>query len=228
MATMNHDFPVEGSPHRNTLALTEWRPILHASNQVVLYNPTSHAISIQQSSASVVRRNHANDLCPYCHRRLRAAGGEESIRDAHTESDAFDYDLDEDMSSRVPNYFQLLQVANETASIPSTPRGSRTPSVTSDPSDLSNSGSSSVPRDGGSAFRAGAMAEGYFKTFFQEECRLGMGANGTVYLCQVGRHAFHEWDIFLHPHVPSMRKLANMHKTCIKCHCVVSLLCSAV
>lgn len=28
------------------------------------------------------------------------------------------------------------------------------------------------------------MAEGYFKAFFQEEYRLGMGANGSVYLCQ--------------------------------------------
>lgn len=28
------------------------------------------------------------------------------------------------------------------------------------------------------------MAEGYFKAFFQEEARLGMGANGTVFLCQ--------------------------------------------
>ena len=31
------------------------------------------------------------------------------------------------------------------------------------------------------------MAEGYFKTFFQEEFKLGMGANGSVFLCQVGR-----------------------------------------
>jgi hypothetical protein len=29
------------------------------------------------------------------------------------------------------------------------------------------------------------MAEGYFKAFFQEEARLGMGANGSVFLCQV-------------------------------------------
>ncbi|EEB90738.1 hypothetical protein MPER_11017, partial [Moniliophthora perniciosa FA553] len=28
------------------------------------------------------------------------------------------------------------------------------------------------------------MAEGYFKAFFQEEYKLGMGANGSVYLCQ--------------------------------------------
>jgi hypothetical protein len=31
------------------------------------------------------------------------------------------------------------------------------------------------------------MAEGYFKAFFQEETRLGMGANGSVFLCQVRR-----------------------------------------
>ncbi|KAJ3486519.1 hypothetical protein NLJ89_g11803 [Agrocybe chaxingu] len=28
------------------------------------------------------------------------------------------------------------------------------------------------------------MAQGYFKTFFQEEYKLGMGANGSVFLCQ--------------------------------------------
>ncbi|KAF8415475.1 hypothetical protein L210DRAFT_974623, partial [Boletus edulis BED1] len=28
---------------------SEWRPILHASNQVVLYNPTLHALSIHKS-----------------------------------------------------------------------------------------------------------------------------------------------------------------------------------
>jgi hypothetical protein len=33
------------------------------------------------------------------------------------------------------------------------------------------------------------MAEGYFKAFFKEEYRLGMGANGSVYLCQVGHKA---------------------------------------
>jgi hypothetical protein len=29
------------------------------------------------------------------------------------------------------------------------------------------------------------MAEGYFHTFFKEEMRLGMGAGGSVFLCQV-------------------------------------------
>ena len=32
------------------------------------------------------------------------------------------------------------------------------------------------------AFRREAMAEGYFKAFFVEEARLGMGASGSVYL----------------------------------------------
>ncbi|KIK21438.1 hypothetical protein PISMIDRAFT_681439 [Pisolithus microcarpus 441] len=35
-----------------------------------------------------------------------------------------------------------------------------------------------------SAFPTEAMTEGYFRKFFQEEYRLGMGAYGSVYLCQ--------------------------------------------
>ena len=34
-------------------------------------------------------------------------------------------------------------------------------------------------------FAPGTMAEGYFNAFFKEEYRLGMGANGSVFLCQV-------------------------------------------
>ncbi|OBZ78055.1 putative serine/threonine-protein kinase iksA [Grifola frondosa] len=37
---------------------------------------------------------------------------------------------------------------------------------------------------GQGAFRAENMAEGYFKAFFKEEYRIGMGANGSVFLCQ--------------------------------------------
>jgi hypothetical protein len=42
---------------------------------------------------------------------------------------------------------------------------------------------------GPTAFASGTMAEGYFETFFREEKRLGMGASGSVYLCQVSVHA---------------------------------------
>ncbi|CAL1709204.1 unnamed protein product [Somion occarium] len=178
-----YDDSLEGSPRRNLLALAvsdqEWQPILHASNQVVLYNATSHALSIQTSPSrddSVVRRHHTNRLCPYCHRRLSSDGMDEIIHDVD-EDEVFD-ELEDGISSRVPNYFQLLQVANETASVPSTPPSLRDDDVP----DLGEGPSSANGSNG--AFRAGAMAEGYFKTFFQEECRLGMGANGTVYLCQ--------------------------------------------
>jgi hypothetical protein len=41
--------------------------------------------------------------------------------------------------------------------------------------------------DSDNVFTPESMAEGYFKAFFQEEARLGMGANGSVFLCQVRR-----------------------------------------
>lgn len=56
-----------------------------------------------------------------------------------------------------------------------------------------------------SVFPAESMAEGYFKAFFREEYRLGMGANGSVFLCQVrlfvycfllGRKEDDEWDAY--------------------------------
>ncbi|KAJ7274919.1 kinase-like protein [Mycena rebaudengoi] len=131
------------SPSREVVALVpsglehEWQPIFHASNQVVLYNPTSHALSISSSSNYPPRERHQ---CPYCKQALPSDfGPEPELEDAAVESDS--------ASFRASNYFQLLAIANETSS----------------------------PE---------AMAEGYFKAFFQEECRLGMGANGSVYLCQ--------------------------------------------
>ena len=127
-----------------------WRTILQAQNQVVLYNPTSHALSIRPS---VVRKDHLPDtsLCPYCNRPLP--------------TDNFSGD---DAQDRAANYFQLLEVSNEASSRPSTP-----PSI-----ELTS------PAGGSSTFGAETMAQGYFNAFFEEECRLGMGANGSVFLCQ--------------------------------------------
>lgn len=157
----------------------EWQPILHAENQIVLYNPTSHALSIRQHdptsrAAPVVRRNpQLGGQCPFCHRPM--------TRDEDIEPGLNDLEADEEYQqhaprAQAPDYFQLLQIANETGSVPSTPASSRrstTPTFVE------------VGDDGEHPFRPGNMAEGYFKTFFQEECRLGMGANGSVYLCQV-------------------------------------------
>lgn len=76
--------------------------------------------------------------------------------------------------SRASDYFQLLAIANET-SRPSTPH------TIADASQGEQR----------SAFAAEAMAEGYFKAFFQEEYKLGMGANGSVFLCQVRLLSYH-------------------------------------
>ncbi|PBK94805.1 kinase-like protein [Armillaria gallica] len=121
-----------------------WQAIFHASNQVVLYNPTSHALAIRQS--------RPGSGCPYCKRPLPPPQDDD--------------DPDPELHSRASNYFHLLSIANDTWSRPSTPP----PSVEAD--------------DGAGTFSAEALANGYFKAFFTEESKLGMGANGSVYLCQ--------------------------------------------
>lgn len=162
----------------------EWQPILHGEHQVVLYNATSHALSIRHhpstsQAASVMRRTSAG-RCPYCNRSLPTG----DTLDQHQESELEDVvteDIYQGPRSRAPNYFQLLQIANETGSMPSTPATSRRSGTpTFEPQEDGDGEHNETP------FRAENMAEGYFKAFFQEECRLGMGANGSVYLCQVG------------------------------------------
>lgn len=139
--------------------VSEWQPIFHASesNQVVLYNPTSHALSIRHSSNFPQR---FRPPCPYCKRQLPLDFELDSAYDAHEHASP-------NLHSRASNYFQLLAIANETSSRPSTPppSGRETPTQ--------------------STFPAENMAEGYFKAFFTEECKLGMGAYGSVFLCQV-------------------------------------------
>ncbi|RPD65593.1 kinase-like protein [Lentinus tigrinus ALCF2SS1-7] len=163
------DEPEPSSPAGALVAVgaEQWQPILHVSDQVVLYNPTSHALSIQTHSRSPSPSLARHARCPYCHRSLTPNGG----RRRH-EEDVLDDDIEDEhiqrVSSRAANYFQLLEIANE-SSRPSSPTSAGT-----------SSGSSAGPN----AFRADNMAEGYFKAFFQEVCRLGMGANGSVFLCQ--------------------------------------------
>ncbi|KAH8083321.1 kinase-like protein [Cristinia sonorae] len=174
---------MDGSPSRMQLSLpdpshSQWHPILHASNQVVLYNPTSHALSVQRHVgppvvADVIRRLHVGERCPFCHRPME----EEELSNPD-----FDEEIDRDMdaipTSRAANYFQLLQVANE-SSVPPTPR-STSPLVGGTSS--SRSGSEATSSD--DSYQTDNVAEGYFKAFFREECRLGMGANGSVFLCE--------------------------------------------
>ncbi|KAI0319145.1 kinase-like domain-containing protein [Amylostereum chailletii] len=161
-------------------------PILHASNQIVLYDPTSHALTIHPSdNALTQRRPHRPQICPYCSRPFPPD-------DRHDISHEFDeYSLDADLDrfedvthdARAENYFQLLAVVNESSSRPVTPP----PSSLSGSDDGSLSGTSHDDENGSersSAFGRDTMAAGYFKAFFKEEARLGMGASGSVYLCQ--------------------------------------------
>lgn len=168
----------------------EWQPILHSSNQVVLYNPTSHALIIHPSSQSASRSvtvdQSAPHLCPYCSRPLPPAPTD---RDSVHEQDSSFTHLNrfEDVSeAHASNYFQLLQLANESASRPPSPP------IHSQPSSGADTRASSPLSDHeDTVFTPESMAEGYFKAFFQEEARLGMGANGSVFLCQVRPATIH-------------------------------------
>jgi hypothetical protein len=164
---------------------TSWRPILRASNQVVLYNPTSHALTIHRTSHSTTLNPPVppvSPLCPYCSQPL-PNGRPERDGSVHAhEQDSLFANLNrfEDVSGpRVSNYFQLLQVANDSASCPPSPSTQSIP--------LSQTDTRPPSPAGDNVFTPDRMAEGYFKAFFQEEARLGMGANGSVFLCQVRR-----------------------------------------
>lgn len=151
-------------------AIVDWRPIFHASNQVVLYNPASHALSIRPS----VQRP-----CPYCKQPLP--------QDFEPDPEHI-LQPDPDSYSRAANYFQLLAISNETSSRPSTP-----PPIIDHDDDHADD-----DRHAGT-FMKDTMAEGYFKAFFEEECKLGMGANGSVFLCQVRRVSSRQIHDYMSP-----------------------------
>ena len=94
------------------------------------------------------------------------------------------FDTDPAYHSRVSDYFQLLAISNERSTGIS---GSSTSHDEWNNGDGTHRRSTTIPTadDVNNAFPRDKMAQGYFKSFFQEEYRLGMGANGSVFLCQV-------------------------------------------
>ena len=150
---------------------SEWRPILQHDNQIVLYHPRSHALSIRPSVDLAAQR------CPYCRQELPE--GFEPLVQEHHDLEADEHErfvsadgAEDGQTARAPNYFELLSIANaeSTSSVGSALSDG-------DPEDEDEPGARVFPKE--------AMAEGYFKTFFQEEEKLGIGANGSVYVCQV-------------------------------------------
>ena len=150
------------TPDHQLLALPpqdpEWQPVLHVSNQVVLYHPTSHALVIKPSNNLPERLRRP---CPYCKQTLPV----DYEPELDVDDDIASQDTDPAYHSRATDYFRLLAVANEASSRPVSPLPET--------------------RDSERSFQAEKMAEGYFKAFFKEEYKLGMGANGSVFLCQV-------------------------------------------
>lgn len=146
-----------------------WRTILSDSHQVVLYNSDSHALSVRPHDSK--ETSEPLGSCPYCNRPLNGAAGSPPFQEA------------DGQRTFASNYFHLLEVANEASSQPSSRGGSRLGSVGE-----SEAGNARIGSEDGVGFRADTMAEGYFHAFFKEEYRLGMGANGSVYLCQVLCH----------------------------------------
>ncbi|KAL5635272.1 hypothetical protein ACGC1H_003087 [Rhizoctonia solani] len=236
---------------------TLWQPILRASDQIVLYNPDSHAINIVPASLNTVstfplpftngQSSNSSSVCPYCNRPM-----DEMPHNFTRNGSSHVYNMPQIEMS--PEYFQVLQDVNGgtiTEDVydtrrPNTTQGSfarfedasfedsRSPSrrwsrvsigsdsdsddpmgMTDRPESLpSLSGSSFTPGAtpdplGSSTTRLASLANdprpmaghtrveeaehgvnapkpsnGYYTTFFREETRLGMGANGSVYLCQ--------------------------------------------
>lgn len=139
-----------------------WHPILEASGQLVLYNPTSHALSITQHSlppsSSSRNHDHAGERCPYCSQVLptdvplfsRNRGEEDHLHDGRRHT------------RRAPNYFQLLELAN----LEGSPRPSSPPQ-------LPQNGEAPQAEEAPTGFLKGSMAQGYFSAFFREERRIG-------------------------------------------------------
>ena len=153
----------------DTIDNPAWQTILSDSHQVVLYNSDSHALSVRPHSNAPTVPSHG--ACPYCNRPLDEEIPPLSYHDSEEAA----------QPSRAANYFQLLEIANETSSRPpSGLKGSRLRESISSEGEESISGG-----DFGYVFGPESMAEGYFTAFFKEEYRLGMGANGSVFLCQV-------------------------------------------
>ncbi|QRV74645.1 kinase domain protein [Ceratobasidium sp. AG-Ba] len=230
-----------------------WQPILRGSDQIVLYNPSSHAINIVPAVASPVSSsftlprhratNHSN-ACPYCHRPM------DDIPRAFSPGATSTFRLPQIEMS--PDYFRLLQDVNGGAidehafltrpsfarfeeADDSTGPSRRWSAVSIDSDSGSDHGghggsggateslrslsgnsfvnnpsatplgrstthlaqptaayaeqavrdSSEEPEERPAGENSGSRSSnGYYSTFFHEETRLGMGANGTVFLCQ--------------------------------------------
>lgn len=134
---------------------SDWQTILHGNNQVVLYNATSRAVTVTRTPSEDARELEWEEF----------GADDVDVDDICPYCNRPMTDAQEQPQHaypRAPNYFHLL-AESASSSRPRTPPGHES----------SERG-----------FGAETMADGYFDAFFREDRKLGMGANGSVFLCQ--------------------------------------------
>jgi hypothetical protein len=155
--------------------------IRQTSRQLILYHPSSHALSVQpHSSGSTagpsrppqplllpyhqegpVNQLEFEQVCPTCSQFLPSARPASPLRTPKGEL-------------RTRGYFQILEDAHEMSRPPSPSMSRRrfertpTPGLVDDSEDLLD--------------EMHLPAKGYYQEYFREEKKLGMGAEGSVFL----------------------------------------------
>ena len=179
------------TPHliSSSTAVT-WRSadlVRQTSNQLILYHPPSHALQVQPHAPALagpsrpIQRQRAPLLlpfrpsppvgaCPYCAQPLPPSAAAATAPGSDAPAPYAD-----DVSGRTP-YFRILEQAHEGSRPPSPRLRATTPS----PAPYA---SEATERGRGSGEDAQELpSKGYYERFFREEMRLGMGAEGSVFL----------------------------------------------
>ncbi|KAF8747800.1 Kinase-like protein [Rhizoctonia solani] len=188
-----------------------WQPILRASDQIVLYNPASHAINIVPASLNAVSafslpftilqdvNGGAISEGMYNPHRPSAAAQESFARfeDAPFEDSqsrrwshvSINSDSDSDgpagETRRTDSLRSLSGSSLASGDITGMSFGSsavRLPSTSTGKASSGETVEATEPETGET--NTSKASSGYYATFFREETRLGMGANGSVFLCQ--------------------------------------------
>lgn len=197
-----HSSRSDTHPNRVVLSTHSHSIFLYSRRQhAALYDPASQSLSLESRhpASSALSRRQPSSL-------IRPAGIHSSSQDETNPAptsqpqpfcstclrpfpwssvSSNDDDQEDSATSTHPHYFRLLA---EATSLP----GSQVPSRTATPTPGSGSRSRRQETSNDNANESEGLdddvgVEGYYERFFVEEKKLGRGARGTVYLCQVSR-----------------------------------------
>ncbi|WRT65045.1 uncharacterized protein IL334_001987 [Kwoniella shivajii] len=186
-----------------------WTPIGQTSNQLILYHPPSHALQVRPHPSSSLSINAAASssrrplrllgmdddtlepnieniptipLCPYCSQSLPLSTSHATASEIDPSGLPRGSRRNNDEQIR---YFRILEQAHE-GSRPPSPSPSPSPTPTSSPGGRNRRRyQSPLMEEDDNDDRldeADLPAKGYYERFFKEECKLGMGAEGSVFL----------------------------------------------